>query len=136
MSDLERTLQAIHLHASESAHSREKNPRHKPTCDLSAQIFVLGCPKSAQEKGRQLRICGIESPHITDGPSCSIPHQKCTFSLLDLLDLGSHCWPSFESSKPSRYLRLQPASKFGPNGIFHVQKNGWMRSSVEDKGTM
>mmetsp|Transcript_86034 Transcript_86034/g.136682 ORF Transcript_86034/g.136682 Transcript_86034/m.136682 type:complete len:84 (+) Transcript_86034:235-486(+) len=45
-------LQAIHLHGSESAHSWEKNPRHKSTCDLFAQIFVLGYPKSAQEKGR------------------------------------------------------------------------------------
>ena len=112
-------------------HAWEKNPPQHKILRLSG-IPMRPSRKSSGivKKIHPKWVRNIESPH-THQLVQDFTHQNCT----PWFCWGSHCAPSFASSSPRRYLRLQPASKFGPNGIFQVQKKGWMWSLANQKGS-
>ena len=126
---LEIAMQAIHLHLSHTAW--EKNPPHGTKfCGYQVSQCEVGRGSGIVKKIHPKWVRNIESPH-THQLVQDFTHQNCT----PWFCWGSHCAPSFASSSPRRYLRLQPASKFGPNGIFQVQKKGWMWSLANQKGS-
>mmetsp|Transcript_64965 Transcript_64965/g.142463 ORF Transcript_64965/g.142463 Transcript_64965/m.142463 type:complete len:127 (-) Transcript_64965:1577-1957(-) len=83
LSDLERTLQAIHLHGSESAHSREKNPRHKPTCDLLHKFSCWGVPRVHKKKAANSGYVALKAHTSLMGQASHIKNARSHCSILD-----------------------------------------------------
>lgn len=118
-------------------HTHGRKTHRKPTSRLAQNSAAIRYPNATESEELWYRkkihpkwVRNIESPH-THQLVQDFTHQNCT----PWFCWGSHCAPSFASSSPRRYLRLQPASKFGPNGIFQVQKKGWMWSLANRKGS-
>ena len=81
LSDLERTLQAIHLHGSESAHSREKNPRHKPTCDLLHKFSCWGVPRVHKKKAANSGYVALKAHTSLMGQASHIKNARSHCSI-------------------------------------------------------